>query len=358
MVQSLTALTGRSRLSGVSLDPMILDSLHFHFIGSVSMISAAGLNQAALAVCNRAVSRAEQLGIRHHQLPCGAHLIDFGVQCHGGLAAGVELARLTLSDMADIALVAGDRHVWAGPWLQVSTERPVQACMFSQYAGWPVKHEKFFAMGSGPMRVHRGREELLKEFAAMDPQSVAVGSLECDQLPDCSTAKSIADECGLQPADLWLAVAPTRSLAGCVQVVARSVETTLHKMHQLHFDLDQVRSAYGLAPVPPPTPDMAAGIGRTNDAILYGSSVTLWLEAEDQEIERIGAKLPSNSSCDFGLPFAQIFKRYEYDFYKVDSGLFSPAAVTLVNLKSGRAWCFGGLRSDLITRSFGVQPPA
>jgi methenyltetrahydromethanopterin cyclohydrolase len=322
------------------------------------MISAAGLNQAAYAVCDRAIARADQLGIRHHQLPCGAHLLDFGVKSNGGLAAGIELARLTLADMADVALVAGDRHVSAGPWIQVSTERPVQACMFAQYAGWPVKGEKFFAMGSGPMRVHRGREELLKEYAASDPQGLAIGSLECDQIPDCAIVKSMAEECNVQPCDLWLAVAPTRSLAGCVQVVARSVETTLHKLHELHFDLSQVRSAYGLAPVPPPTPDMAAGIGRTNDAILYGGSVTLWLEAEDEEIQRIGDKLPSNSSCDFGLPFVEIFKRYDYDFYKVDSGLFSPAAVTLVNLKSGRAWSYGALRADLIARSFGVQTPA
>ncbi|MCC6511814.1 MAG: methenyltetrahydromethanopterin cyclohydrolase [Pirellulaceae bacterium] len=317
-------------------------------------LSATGLNQAAMLVCQRAAARAAQLGISYQSLPCGAHVLDFGVKTQGGLAAGLELARITLADMADVSLVAGDQQVFMGPWVQVSTERPVQACMFAQYAGWPVKHEKFFAMGSGPMRSRRGREPVLEHWAAHDSDTLAVGSLECDTLPDCSVATSIAQECQVMPSQLWLAVAPTRSLAGCVQVVARSVETSLHKLHELGFDLSSVRSAYGIAPVPPPTPDFGAGIGRTNDAILYGGAVTLWLEGDDDHIAHVGAKLPSNSSCDFGLPFAEIFKRYEYDFYKVDPGLFSPACVTLVNLKTGRSWRFGSLRADLIARSFGV----
>ncbi len=227
--------------------------------------------------------------------------------------------------------------------------------MFSQYAGWPVKLEKFFAMGSGPMRSRRGREEILTEFSAHDATSLAVGSLECDQLPDCKVAEMIADECEVLPAELWLAVAPTRSLAGCVQVVARSIETTLHKMHAVGMDLNMVHSGYGIAPLPPPTPDFALGIGRTNDSILYGGSVTLWMDGDDSDLQKLGPKLPSKSSCDFGLPFAEVFKRYEYDFYKVDPGLFSPASVTLVNLKSGHSWTFGTQRGDLVTRSFGTH---
>ncbi len=325
--------------------------------------TADGLNLAALSICRSSIKRAQSLGIQYHQLPCGTHLLDFGVHCFGGLAAGIELAKITLADAAEVSIVPGDRQISNGPWVQVSTERPLAGCMFSQYAGWPVQKDKFFAMGSGPMRSRRGREEVLQHYqahdsaseAANDHQPVAVGSLECEALPDCEVAKSIAADCQVDPKNLWIAVAPTRSLAGCVQVVARSIETSLHKLHELGFDLLQVRSAYGIAPVPPPTPSMAAGIGRTNDAILYAGSVTLWVDAEDEALQSVGPKLPSNSSCDFGVPFAEIFKRYNYDFYKVDPGLFSPAMVTLANLKTGRSWSYGAMRPDLITRSFGTQ---
>ena len=322
---------------------------------TMGSLSATGLNQSALVIGERARAQAHALGIAYHRLPCGAHLLDFGVQVAGGLAAGLELARITLAGQAEVAIIAGDRNISAGPWVQVATDHPVEACMMSQYAGWPVQSGKFFAMGSGPMRVRRGREEVLEHLHAHDPQSLAVGTLECDKLPDCAIAEMMAAECGVLPAELWLAIAPTRSIAGCVQVVARSVETSLHKLHSLGFDLAQVHNAFGTAPVPPPTPDFIRGIGRTNDAILYSGMVTLWIDGEDDEIAAIGRKLPSNSSSDFGLPFAEIFKRYDNDFYKVDPGLFSPAQVTLINLRSGRSWSFGQLRPDLIASSFGTE---
>jgi methenyltetrahydromethanopterin cyclohydrolase len=319
------------------------------------MASAEGLNRSSHQVFQSAKQNSESLSIAYSQLPCGAHLLDFGVAVRGGLQAGVQLASICLGGLADIAISSGDRSVWRGPWVRVSTDYPVRACLFGQYAGWPVQVQKFFAMGSGPMRVLRGKEKMLKELGATDSSTCAVGVLECDKLPNCEVASAIAAECHVSPENLHLAIAPTRSLAGCVQVVARSVETSLHKLFELGFPMTSVKHAYGIAPLPPPTPDFAAGIGRTNDAILYGGHVTVWVESEDAEIESIGAKLPSSASRDFGEPFADIFKSYGFDFYKVDPGLFSPAEVAIHNAKTGRAWHFGELREDLLSKSFEVE---
>lgn len=318
-------------------------------------ISANGLNRSARRIVDSMLDRARELKIAQTVLPCGTHVIDCGVEQTGGLAAGLALATACMAGKATLSLVSGDRQVCAGPWVQVESAHPVEACMMAQYAGWPVKHEKFFAMGSGPMRVRRGREELLMSLSASDPDDLAVGTLECDSLPEDDLALMMATECCVAPEQLWLLVAPTRSLAGCVQVVARSVETALHKMHESGFDLTQVKSAYGLAPVPPPTPDFTLGIGRTNDAILYGGQVTLWVEGRDSDITELGPALPSSASADFGAPFAEVFKRYEYDFYKVDPGLFSPAEITICNFTSGNSFRFGGVRGDLVSQSFGTQ---
>lgn len=319
------------------------------------MACAEGLNNSALMVFEAAVKDANVLSITSSQLNCGARVLDFGVSVRGGLQAGVRLASICLGGLAEVAISSGDRSVWRGPWVRVSTDFPVRACLFGQYAGWPVKVDKFFAMGSGPMRVLRGKEKMLKALAASDQSSIAVGVLECDQLPTCDIARSIATDCGVTAENLRLAVAPTRSVAGNVQVVARSVETSLHKLFELGFPMTAVKHAYGIAPLPPPTPDFAAGIGRTNDAILYGGHVTVWVEADDEQIESIGSKLPSSASRDFGEPFADIFKSYGYDFYKVDPGLFSPAEVAIHNFKTGRAWHFGELREDLVSKSFAVE---
>ena len=61
--------------------------------------------------------------------------------------------------------------------------------------------------------------------------------------------------------------------------------------------------------------------------------MTLWVQADDDELHAMGPKVPSNASADFGEPFAQIFHRYNGDFYKIDPLLFSPAVVTFVNLE-------------------------
>lgn len=316
---------------------------------------AQGLNRSALKVVQQATAAAASLGIQHVKLPCGTQLFDFGVHVPGGLAAGVKLAEICMAGRAEITLVAGDRQLWPGAWVQVATDQPVQACMLSQYAGWPVSGEKFFAMGSGPMRVKRGKEPVLLSLSALDDDRLAVGTLECDVLPSCAMAEQMARECSIAADQLWLAIAPTRSIAGCVQVVARSVETAMHKLHELHFPLERVQSAYGYAPLPPPTPDFGLGIGRTNDAVLYAAHVTLWVEGDDDQLAELGMKLPSCASRDFGAPFAEIFKHYDYDFYKVDPGLFSPAEVTLVNLKTGNSWRFGSPQPDLIRKSFGTK---
>ena len=97
---------------------------------------------------------------------------------------------------------------------------------------------------------------------------------------------------------------------------------------------------------------MVTGIGRTNDAMLYGATVTLWVDADDDDIEKVAAQVPSNSSPDYGRPFADVFKDYEYDFYKVDPMLFSPAVVVIHNLRSGRTWRQGSLNTDVLRQSF------
>jgi methenyltetrahydromethanopterin cyclohydrolase len=165
----------------------------------------------------------------------------------------------------------------------------------------------------------------------------------------------VSEECGVEPEKLTLCVAPTRSIAGTIQVVARSVETSLHKLFELGFDLKKIISAHGSAPLPPPAPDFAEGIGRTNDAILYGGRVTLWVDSTDDVLAELGPKVPSGTSKDWGRPFAETFRDYKYDFYQVDPGLFSPAEITFHNLATGKTFRFGHLRPDVLARSFGYS---
>jgi methenyltetrahydromethanopterin cyclohydrolase len=193
---------------------------------------------------------------------------------------------------------------------------------------------------------------LFEHIEGRESASRAVGVLESAALPPGEICQQLARDCRVDPTALTLLVAPTSSIAGTVQVVARTVETCLHKMHEIGFDITRVVSGLGVAPLPPVAADDLLGIGRTNDAVLYGGDVTLWMRSEDDAIEQIGRQIPSSSSRDYGRPFADIFQQHKRNFYDIDPLLFSPARVTLLNLETGRSWQFGELRPDLIRQSF------
>jgi methenyltetrahydromethanopterin cyclohydrolase len=310
------------------------------------------LNDRAWRYCDRLLETADELRLQVGVSPHGVRIVDCGVKASGGLRAGLALAEVCLADLAEVRLVPGRADVWPGPAVQVSTDQPIAACMASQYAGWQIASDGYFAMGSGPMRAARGREELYASIGCRESATHAVGVLEAGKLPPPEVAERIAADCGVTPDRLTLLVARTASLAGTLQVVARTVETCLHKLHELGFDLPCIHSGYGIAPLPPVAADDLVGIGRTNDAVLYGGEVTLWVRALDDQLQEIGPRIPSDSSADHGQPFGKIFERYDRDFYRIDPLLFSPAVVTLVNVASGRTHRFGQLCPEVIQQSF------
>jgi methenyltetrahydromethanopterin cyclohydrolase len=309
------------------------------------------LNERAQRLADHLAANAASLRVAV-QTVAGARLIDCGIQAEGGLQAGLAMARVCLAGQAEVALVPGDVGGIACPLVQVMTDNPVQACMASQYAGWQIEAGKFFAMGSGPMRAAYGKEELFDHIPGREQASVAVGVLETRKLPDEAVIAYLNERLNLPASKLTLLVAPSFSVAGSLQVVARSLETALHKLHELKFDLGQVVSGFGTAPLPPVATNELHAIGRTNDAILYGGRVVIWVRADDAVLEAVGPKVPSSASPDHGAPFAEIFARYGHDFYKVDPLLFSPAQVVFHNLKSGRCHVFGETATGVLERSF------
>jgi len=310
------------------------------------------LNERAAQLCRIMIEAAANLRVAVHRRESGATLIDCGVEAPGGHAAGQFLAHVCMAHLAAVKIMppAAD-NAW--PRVQVVTDHPLLACMASQYAGWGIKGEGYFAMGSGPMRAAAAREPLFEHLGYRETAEACVGVLESGALPPDAVCRDIAAKCGVDPAQLTLLVAPTRSLAGTLQIVARSVETAMHKLHELKFDLTRVVSASGWAPLPPPGKNDLASIGRTNDAILYGGRVILNCRGDDDSLQEVGAKLPSSASADYGRPFAEVLKAYDHDFYKVDPMLFSPAVATLVNLDTGRSFTFGKLNDEVLARSFG-----
>lgn len=311
------------------------------------------LNERAATIADAMIADSATLNVTATTLEGGARLVDCGIEARGGLEAGRLLAEVCMGGAGRVSFTTVDFDGLPLPGVQVQTDHPALACLASQYAGWAIKPEGYFAMGSGPLRAMAQVESaLFDRIGYGEPRSGrGVLVLEARKPPDAAVAAYVAAKAGLPPECLTLLVAPTATPAAGVQISARVVETALHKMFELGFDVGKILTAYGTAPLAPVAENDLRAIGRTNDCVLYGGIVHLTLRAEDEELEDLAPRIPSSASGDYGTPFYDLFQRYGGDFYKVDPHLFSPARISLTNVASGRTFEAGEVNVALLRQS-------
>lgn len=282
----------------------------------------------------------------------GEQRIDCGAATPGGLEAGRRLGEICMGGLGTVRITSnsGDANWPLG--VVVHSTNPVIACLGSQYAGWTISEGSFFALGSGPARAMSRVEKLYEELGYADKAERTALVIEGDNAPPSEVAANVAKACGIAPDKLSILYAPTGSLAGTVQIAARVLEVALHKAHELHFPLEHIVDGYGVTPIAPPVPDFIKAMGRTNDAIIYGGRVQLFVRGTDDAARDLAEKLPSRSSPAYGQPFAEIFAAVAGDFYKIDPMLFSPARVTVSNLETGQSFHGGALAPEIVDASF------
>jgi methenyltetrahydromethanopterin cyclohydrolase len=318
----------------------------------VSQVKSLRMNEAAGEIADTMADQPELLRVNSYRLAGGARVIDAGVNAPGGIEAGIALAEICMGGLGNVSCtpIQIGQQSYAG--LTVWTDHPAVSCMASQYAGWAISVGKYFAMGSGPLRAHaRVERELFEKLSYEEEADEGVLVLETRTLPTDEVVTWVAEKARLQPVQLTFVVAPTASLAGGVQIAARIVETGLHKIETLGFDVRRVISAMGTAPLPPVAKNDLRAIGRTNDCILYGGQARYTIEAPDAELEKLAQQVPASASRDYGTPFYDIFQRYGGDFYKIDPLLFSPAEVWLTSTESGRTFHAGHLNPEVLEAS-------
>jgi methenyltetrahydromethanopterin cyclohydrolase len=310
------------------------------------------LNALATEIADGMEEHAELLRVKVQTLPSGARVIDAGVEVDGGLDAGLALSEICMGGLGTVTYTPVQIGSESWPGVTVWTDHPAVSCMASQYAGWAISVGKYFAMGSGPLRAHaRVEKELFEKLHYQENAEHGVLVLEGRTLPTDEVAQWVAKKAGLEPAQLTFVIAPTASLAGGVQISARIIETGMHKMETLGFDVTKVVSAIGTAPLAPVAKNDIRAIGRTNDCILYGGQARYTIRAGDDELAALVEKVPASASRDYGTPFYEIFQRYEGDFYKIDPLLFSPAEVWLTSVQSGRTFHAGQLNPEVLAQS-------
>ena len=314
------------------------------------------MNTTVAPVVQTLIDNAAALRVDVTKGSLGECRVDCGVKAVGGLEAGRIMSEICLAGLGKVALQASAPDSSYPFLVTVHTSQPVLACLGSQYAGWSLSakegDKKYSVLGSGPARAMGSSEKLFEELGYRDQAESACLVLEAEGPPPAALVEEVAKACNLAPDRLTFVYAPTSSLAGTVQIAARCLEVALHKSHELHFDLNHIVDGIATVPLPPPSPDFIKAMGRTNDAIIYGGRVQLFVSGGAKEARKLAEELPALKSKDYGKPFADLFAAVKGDFYAIDPMLFSPAMVTVTALKTGESFEAGHIDTAILSRSF------
>ncbi|GAB4250113.1 MAG: methenyltetrahydromethanopterin cyclohydrolase [Thermoleophilia bacterium] len=316
------------------------------------------VNERSAAIVREMIGDAEALGLAVRQVDGGGVIVDAGVEVPGSLEAGRLFAEACLGGLGNVVireLEFGDLNI---PGVEVEVSQPSVACMASQYAGWAITLDqepdepRFLGLGSGPARARYRGEPLFEDLTYVDPVAAAVLALETRDLPPDGLVRWLAAKCNAKPQDVYVLVAPTASIVGSVQIAARIVETGLHKMHELGYQIDRIISGFGTCPLASVAGNDLTALGWTNDVVLYGGRVWYTVQDEDSVLAQMVERLPSASSRDYGARFEELWEGYGGDFYEIDPLLFSPAEVWLNNVETGRTFKAGGVDTALFRHVF------
>jgi methenyltetrahydromethanopterin cyclohydrolase len=318
--------------------------------------SKLSVNRIAYNLVKRLCDRADEFGVIVKTMPSGATLIDAGIEAQGGFAAGQTITEICLGGLGKAQIIYKRYGDFELPSIFVYTDYPVISTLGSQFAGWQIKSGKYVAMGSGPARALSLKpKELYEKISYKDFSDVGVLVLETSKEPPEEALAKISEECKIEPKNLFLVLVPTSSVAGSVQISGRIVETGLHKLTELGFDPKLVTYACGYAPVAPVHPKLAQAMGRTNDAIIYAGTAYYTVSCDDEELKGLLGKAPASASKSYGKPFMEIFKEADYDFYKIDPGLFAPAVFVINNAKTGKTFRAGKIDIEVFKKSIKFQ---
>ena len=313
------------------------------------------VNKKALEIVKEIIDRQENLGCSVSDFDNGTTLIDAGIDSPGSIEAGRLIGETCLGGLGTVRVTETHIGNLTLPAVIVNTDNPKIATMGSQYAGWPIKVDKYLAMGSGPARALAVTEELYDELKYRDRAKRGVIVLETRTPPPENVTEFIAGKCGISPADLFCIMVPTASASGSVQISSRIIEVGVHKLHKLGYDLDKIKTAHGIAPIAPVAKNDKRAMGITNDCLLYGGKTFCFVEPDDDDnLADLIEKAPSSASSQYGQPFYDLFKGFGFDLCKVDPLLFSSAEVTINDIKTGKTYKAGSLNPEVLEESFGT----
>ncbi|MHC1627967.1 MAG: methenyltetrahydromethanopterin cyclohydrolase [Candidatus Nezhaarchaeales archaeon] len=310
------------------------------------------VNRLAMKIVNELIDHQEEYRVKVEKLPCGATIIDTGLEATGGYLTGLKLTEICLGGLANCWLTYqayGDIEL---PTIVVATDHPALSLLGCQLAGWMIKVGDFFAPSSGPARALSLKpKKVFEKIGYKDEHSEAVIVMETNKKPTDEVAQKVAADCKVEPKNLYMVLTTTASMAGSVQVSGRVVETGLYRLEFLGLDPNKVVFASGSAPIMPPHPDVGISTAKEEDALLYGGVGSYVIDEEEAKLQEYASKAPATAWPDYGKTSYEALKAVNFDWSKLDPSFFTIGKLVLTSKKTGKTYIGGKVNPEMLRKS-------
>ena len=311
----------------------------------------ASIAQRSNKLVSALIERAWEYGLVVQTLPCGATLIDAGVDVAGSFEAGRILIEICHGGLANASLGLTNLGGFLLPQVTVESFHPTIST-YGLQASYPLSADEPGIRVSGPIRLY-----LDGEVAMENPGAIAV--IESDCLLGDEVALALAERSNLSPQSLTLIVVPGWSLVGAIQIAGRVNESVIFTLEEsMKIDSRKVVQMIGQAPVCPvaridspeekrPYPD---------DFIHYAGEVVLTLLASpEDDLERLAHLLSFASTSIYGSLFHDVLAAAGGIFEAIPDLIHinKPAQVTIEDLSTGRTAHAGAKDVALLTSLLG-----
>lgn len=313
------------------------------------------MNERALRIVEeKLLPHMDDLGISAYTLPCGATVLDMGIEAKGGFRAAKYFTEAGLGGLGELRYRTMPVGGSLLPVAAVHVDRPVIAELGSHDSFLYVEWHGVKLSVAGPIRAVNGLDAYVKPVPYRDPHPRGVvATIQTDRLPDEALLATIAEGAGVRPGDIYLLAARTGTLTGAAQVCARNVEQSMPSLLDHGFPMETIVQACGYAPIPAVVDDELLAYGRVNDGLIYGQETDLYVDCKDGEIERLRDILPFNKNKDvYGTPFETLFARCDNLWRNVPRAWDAPCKVNFYNLRTGHSYEIGALHYGVLERAF------
>ncbi|MDB2075830.1 methenyltetrahydromethanopterin cyclohydrolase [Clostridium paraputrificum] len=313
------------------------------------------VNSRAVKLAKKLVSDPEGYKVKVHNV-LGANVIDCGVEMPGSWRTAKLMTEILYGGLNEITYETFPEMIDGVYYnaVHVYSDNVVLQQAGCNISGWELKPGKYAPVLAGPGRtLARKKGDWFSKYSDYeDKHHEAVLTVEMGRMLEEEEVEELIEAVGVDACNLYILVAASGSIACSVQVSARIIEQTLHRLHEEKFNLDNIVEAHGFCVIPPVIKDDLIAMGRLNDVLIYGGQSTFTVDCEDEEVEKVIDKITSDKCSMYGSSFKTIYQENGCDFYRVPMEMYSPAKTVIINQRTGKVFKAGKLNLEILAKSF------